>query len=256
MTTGALREVNIFKHLRKACLCGTLVLLCACTPPQEPAAQTETDRSAAPPANPYTDAPLPPVFSADDWRLRLVNRWTPLPDEFTVDAVEVDGGYRFDSRAADALHAMLTDCRAAGLHPQICSAYRTRDYQTALFEKQCIKQQREYGLEGEAAVQAAGTVVAVPGTSEHELGLAVDICSASYPFLDEAQERTPEYQWLLANCAGYGFILRYPPGTTDQTGIIYEPWHFRYVGKEAAAYIMERGWTLETFHERIISKTP
>lgn len=196
------------------------------------------------------DDPMPssPPVAADpeDWRLRLVNAENPLDADFWVETVEVERGHRFDARAAAELTAMLDGCRAAGLHPLLCSAYRTHEYQQQLFEKQFRKQQAA-GLTGEAAEQAAGQVVAVPGTSEHELGLAADICSIAYQLLDEGQEQTPEYQWLAAHCAEYGFILRYPPDSTEQTGIIYEPWHFRYVGQEAAAYITAHGITLEEY---------
>ena len=85
--------------------------------------------------------------------------------------------------------------------------------------------------------------------SEHGLGLAADIVSEDHQVLEEEQEGTPEYQWLLANCADYGFILRYPKDKTDITGVIYEPWHFRYVGKYAAYEIMSRGITLEEYLE-------
>ncbi|MBR3866797.1 MAG: M15 family metallopeptidase, partial [Butyricicoccus sp.] len=79
--------------------------------------------------------------------------------------------------------------------------------------------------------------------------LAVDLCSQNYQLLDQKQEETPEFQWLAAHCAEYGFILRYPVGTTEITGIIYEPWHFRYVGETAAREIMEAGITLEEYLE-------
>ena len=89
--------------------------------------------------------------------------------------------------------------------------------------------------------------VALPGTSEHELGLAVDIIDEFYTNLDAGQENTSTQQWLMANSWRYGFILRYPNGSTDITGIIYEPWHYRYVGLEYAKDIYERGLTLEEY---------
>lgn len=190
--------------------------------------------------------PEKPVIDPDDWRLKLVNRWNPLENTFKVETIEIERGFWFDVRAADRLTAMLDDCRAAGLHPLLCSAYRTYEYQCGLFDKQ-IRKQEALGLSGEEAAIAAGEVVAVPGTSEHQIGLAADICSMDYQFLDEGQEQTAEYQWLRQHCAEYGFILRYPPASTDLTGIIYEPWHFRYVGEEHAAYIMAKGITLEEY---------
>lgn len=189
---------------------------------------------------------IKPDIDPDDWRLKLVNKWNPLENTFKVETIEIERGFWFDTRAADKLTAMLDDCRAAGLHPLLCSAYRTYEYQCGLFDKQ-IRKQEAFGLSGEEAVAAAGKVVAVPGTSEHQIGLAADICAMDYQFLDEGQEQTPEYQWLRQHCAEYGFILRYPPASTDITGIIYEPWHFRYVGEEHAAYIMAEGITLEEY---------
>ena len=91
--------------------------------------------------------------------------------------------------------------------------------------------------------------VAVPGTSEHATGLALDITSADYAQLDDAQANTAEAKWFAENCWKYGFILRYPPEKSDVTGIIYEPWHYRYVGKDAAKEITESGMTLEEYLE-------
>lgn len=210
----------------------------------------------APPA--AASEPMEPVPSApaagepselpatEDWMLTLVNPWNPLPEDFAIETAEVEGKYQLDARAVEPLRRMLADCRADGLDPIICSAYRTSEYQTRLFDKQVSKQRRK-GLGEEEAVAAAAEVVAVPGTSEHQLGLAVDLCACSYQLLDEGQEETAEFQWLRAHCAEYGFIVRYPDGTTGVTGIIYEPWHFRYVGEQAAREITDAGITLEEY---------
>ncbi len=103
------------------------------------------------------------------------------------------------------------------------------------------------GYSYEEAEELAGQVVAVPGTSEHQLGLALDLVSSEYRKLDEEQENTKGFKWLKEYSWEYGFILRYPNGETDITGIIYEPWHFRYVGLEAAKEITEAGLTLEEY---------
>ena len=103
------------------------------------------------------------------------------------------------------------------------------------------------GLSYEEAYRQAGTVVAYPGTSEHNLGLAADIVAKDYQLLDDKQADTPEAKWLKENCWRYGFILRYPTDKTGETGIIFEPWHYRYVGKEAAREIMEQGICLEEY---------
>lgn len=182
----------------------------------------------------------------EDWELAFVNADTPIREGYVPPLTDVGNGYQFDSRAAGALTQMLADARAAGLSPILCSAYRSHGYQTELFEKQ-VKKQQAAGLSGDAAVQKAKTVVAYPGTSEHQLGLAADIVALSYQLLDDAQAQTAEAKWLREHCADYGFILRYPPEKSDITGVIFEPWHFRYVGKAAARTIMQEGLTLEEY---------
>ena len=105
------------------------------------------------------------------------------------------------------------------------------------------------GYDQASAEAEAALLVARPDTSEHQLGLAADIVSAGNQILDESQEQTPEQQWLLSHCQEYGFILRYPSGKTELTGVSYEPWHYRYVGVEAAGKIMEQGLCLEEYLE-------
>ena len=102
----------------------------------------------------------------------------------------------------------------------------------------------------ELLTEKAGHQVAVPGTSEHQLGLAVDIVDVNYQLLDTNQENTAVQKWLLENSWRYGFILRYPTDQTDVTGIVYEPWHYRYVGKEYAQDIYKKGLCLEQYLEQ------
>lgn len=146
------------------------------------------------------------------------------------------------------MQRMMDDCRAAGLEPVICSSYRTLETQQRLYENK-IRRLMNEGLSREEATAQAGTVVAVPGTSEHQTGLALDIVDASYQVLDTAQESTAVQQWLMANSWEYGFILRYPSEKSDLTGIIYEPWHYRYVGQDAAREMRELGMCLEEYLE-------
>lgn len=189
-----------------------------------------------------TAAPEPEV----PWNMVLVNPWYPISESHEIELKWVSGSHKVDARCADALKQMLKDCEAAGYSPLICSSFRTWEDQTILFERRVnLYISRGYG-EAQARVLAAKEV-AVPGTSEHQLGLAVDIVSLNYQILDDAQANTPTQKWLMANCHKYGFILRYPKGTTDITGIIYEPWHYRYVGVEAATEIMTRGITFEEY---------
>ena len=141
---------------------------------------------------------------------------------------------------------MLQYALKAGAFPKICSAYRTQDYQQMLFDNK-IERLVYYGYSYAEAPEIAAQSVARPGTSEHQLGLAVDIVDVWYTGLTEQQEETWTQQWLMANSWRYGFILRYPNGTSDITGIIYEPWHYRYVGTEAAEEIHNLGVPLEIY---------
>jgi len=187
-----------------------------------------------------------PEVTETPWYLVLVNPWHPLPEDYQFELTTVTGKYKIDSRCADALKQFLADCKAAGHTPYICSAYRTWDDQVYLFDKK-VKSFTSKGYSEEEAKILAAKETAVPGTSEHQLGLAADILCQSRPWLDEGQANTATQKWLMANCHKYGFILRYPKGTTPITGIIYEPWHYRYVGVEIATEIMTKGITLEEY---------
>ena len=178
--------------------------------------------------------------------LILVNPWNPMPADFVPQVGEVEDGYEMDLRAVEPLQEMMAACRAAGNDAYICSAFRTHAMQQSLFANKVMRVMYEEGVPYEDAPEVAGQTVAAPGTSEHELGLATDIIDGGYPFLDEGQEETATQKWLMENAWRFGFILRYPNGTTDITGIIYEPWHYRYVGPWAEE-IYRRGITLEEF---------
>lgn len=182
----------------------------------------------------------------DDALLTLVNPWNPLPENWAADIVTRSDGYKVDSRCAEALDEMLAACRAAGYDPLICSAYRTQETQQSLFDNKVQRLISSGMSETDAKVEAA-KAVAIPGTSEHQLGLAVDIVDSTMQELTDAQEDTGTQRWLMANSWRYGFIHRYPNGDTDITGIIYEPWHYRYVGKDAAQDIFNRDITLEEY---------
>ena len=198
-----------------------------------------------------TSTPIPasdkPVSVGDNWALILVNWEHALPDDFFIpELTQLRNGHAVDSRAYPALQAMMDDARAAGRQPLICSSYRTWDTQERLFEQEAQNWTDRGCIREEAETQAA-MWVARPGTSEHQTGLAVDIVDLSYQILDERQESTPVQKWLMAHCAEYGFILRYPADKSALTGIGYEPWHYRYVGIEAAKEIMENGLCLEEY---------
>lgn len=180
------------------------------------------------------------------WYLTLVNDKNPMQEGYVPELTTINGAYQVDSRIAEPLKQMLADAKKDGMKLKICSAYRSVEKQKELYNRYMgneVRTGKSYWQALEATIQST----AYPGKSEHNLGLAVDIVSAKYTVLDEKQKDTPEAKWLAENCYKYGFILRYPVDKTDVTGIIYEPWHYRYVGKDDAKKIMERGITLEEY---------
>ena len=181
-----------------------------------------------------------------DWRLLLVNPWHLIPDDFTVETLTLLNGMEIDVRAADDLDAMIDDCFNAGCYPDIASAYRSHDYQQMLFEEEQNNWINE-GYSEKEAYEKAAAAIAIPGTSEHECGLAVDIVDAEYQQTNEDQANTPTQQWLLEHSWEYGFVLRYPENKSEITGIKYEPWHYRYVGKKYAKQMHEQDLCLEEF---------
>lgn len=199
------------------------------------------------PASDGKDSAVP----KDGWNLILVNGDHPLPQDFQVpEFTQLINGHAIDKRAYPALQRMMDDCRAEGLEPTICSSYRSWEKQEELFQRKVQSCLPQAGSLEEAEEQAA-VWVARPGTSEHQAGLAVDIVDKSYQLLDEGQEKTAVQKWLMEHCAEYGFILRYPTEKSALTGVGYEPWHYRYVGEEAAGEIMSRGICLEEYLEDI-----
>lgn len=184
-----------------------------------------------------------------EWNLILVNRRNPLPKDYAVNLAALENGHAVDERCYSDLRNMMDDCRGAGLNPLICSSYRTQEKQEELFSNQ-VSKWKARGYSEEEAKKEAGRIVAVPGTGEHQSGLALDIVDMSNQNLDESQEKTEVQKWLMQNSWKYGFILRYPNDKSDITGIIYEPWHYRYVGKKAAKEIYESGICLEEYLEQ------
>lgn len=205
----------------------------------EPTQNSSLQKAAELPANPKP-------IAADSWKLLLVNPWNPLPEDHSIQTVTLKNGLQVDERCYPDLQAMMDACRADGLSPVICSAYRTQEKQETLFQNKVNRLIAQGYTESEATVEA-GKVVAVPGTSEHQLGLAVDIVDINNQNLDESQEHTAVQKWLMAHSWEYGFILRYPNGKSELTGITYEPWHYRYVGREDAAQIHALGVCLEEY---------
>ena len=214
------------------------------------ACQDVRDTQAAAAAR-MADLPQQKRDRLDDLQLDLlmiVSADSPLPEGYVPELATVVGDYVMDARCASLCWQMMQDCREAGSGlPMICSAYRTQEYQQFLFDNKVYSVLWEETNDQEKARELAARVVALPGTSEHQTGLAADIMDEVYPYLNEWQEHTDAQKWLMEHCLEYGFILRYPPGTSDITGIIYEPWHYRYVGEKFAKEITNRGITLEEY---------
>lgn len=181
----------------------------------------------------------------------LVNKENPLPQDYEVSLITLaDGRSKAAEEAYEPLLAMLEAAEEEGIDILICSSYRDRKRQEELFDEDVQKLLRK-GYTYTEACQEVAKETMPPGCSEHSTGLAFDIVARDYQMLDEGQEKRAENKWLRKHCAEYGFILRYPKGKEDITQINYESWHFRYVGKEVAEYIMEEGLTLEEYLEKL-----
>ncbi len=210
---------------------------------------TEPTETTAPTV-PTTVPETLPEETAPPWNLLLVNGDNALPEDFAVLLGELEGEHTLDERICGQAEKMLSDMRSEGLKPMICSSYRTEEKQQTLYRNK-VSQYLKKGHSQEEAEAQAKMWVAAPGTSEHQTGLAADIIDVSYPYLNEKQEKTAVQKWLMANSWEYGFILRYPKDKTEITGIGYEPWHYRYVGLDAAKEIFDQGICLEEYLESI-----
>lgn len=184
--------------------------------------------------------------NSTDWNLILVNKENFIPEEYNIQTTKIDEKWDIDIRIKEAASQMLMDARRQGLDPIICSAYRTSQFQKELFNNK-INEYKRKGYSQEEAEKQAALWVTIPGTSEHELGLSLDIVSNSYQILDENQENTKTQKWLIEHCYEYGFILRYPTEKKEITKINYEPWHYRYVGVKDAMFMKEKGFCLEEY---------
>ena len=192
-------------------------------------------------------------FDKNDWRLLLINKQHPVPDGYEVELGNINtmkGVMQCDARIIDDLLNMLQAAKEDGIHLQICSPYRDYAYQEMLFDRK-INRYMGAGYSYMEAYILGSQRVTVPGASEHQLGLALDIVCNTYTKLDSGFGDTDAGKWLYEHSHEFGFILRYPKDKEYITGIDFEPWHFRYVGVEAATVIMNEGITLEEFVERL-----
>lgn len=188
------------------------------------------------------------VFDKEDWRLLLINKQHPIPEDYTFPLGTIKNNMQCDERIIEDLLSMMQAAKEDGVTIIICSPYRDYSRQELLFERK-IDKYMSWGMSYMEAYKKASQTVTVPGASEHQIGLAIDFITNDYTKLNAGFGDTKAGQWLLEHSCEYGFILRYPLGKEYITGIQYEPWHFRYVGRDAAMEITQREITLEEFVE-------
>ncbi|MBQ8599106.1 MAG: M15 family metallopeptidase [Oscillospiraceae bacterium] len=217
--------------------------------------QTESDNSEGTEENKTTEEEKPAEEILDEdltdtWELLLANPDNPLPEDFTVETAAVQGDFMMDARVADVMKQMIADAKEDGVDLMVCSAYRSISRQQELFDAE-VAVQMANGKSKEEAEAVTATMIAVPGTSEHHTGLAADIVTPTHQTLDPEFADTDAGKWLQEHAVEYGFILRYPEDKQDITQIIYESWHYRYVGVEHAKAITEQGLCLEEYLEQL-----
>ena len=180
--------------------------------------------------------------TSSDWCLLLVNSTHPLADDYSVDLTELRNGQSVDTRILSDLQEMFDAARSEDIYSIVSDAYRTREDQQTLMDD-VIQNYEDEGYSSEEASSKAEQVIAKPGTSEHETGLAIDIAGDD----DYDQDTDSVLEWMNSNAYKYGFILRYPSGKESVTGAEAENDHYRYVGKEAAKVIHDQGICLEEY---------
>lgn len=181
-----------------------------------------------------------------DWNLILVNKQHPIPEDYSFTLGTIKGSMKCDERILDQLTQMMQAARQDGVTLVIRSPYRNDSRQDYLFNRK-LKNYMKKKMSYLEAFRASAQAVTIPGSSEHQIGLALDIVSDTYTLLEEGFADTDAGRWLAQNSYKYGFILRYPKGKEDITGIEFEPWHFRYVDEPSATYIYQHNLTLEEF---------
>lgn len=185
-----------------------------------------------------------------DWRLVVANKQYPLPKSYKINVAVASGNLQLDTRIIDAYKQMIEAAKNDGVPLKLISAFRTYQGQENLFNNK-VNQYINRGYSRDKAKELAAQYVAPPGTSEHLTGLAVDLISPDWynynSDLNSNFEKTKQFEWLYNNCARFGFCLRYPKDKVSITGYNYEPWHYRYVGVEAATEIMNRKICLEEY---------
>lgn len=212
----------------------------------EPQSQSEPEPQSQSEPEPQSQSEPEPT-ETDSWSLILANSTSPLPQGFAPPELEtVMDGYQADKRIVEDAHRMFNQAKEDGISLLVCSAYRPEEKQRQLFEDK-KEQHIAAGKTEDEAIAATAAAIAYPGTSEHQTGLALDIVTPSYQGLDEGYAETPAAKWLAENAHNYGFVLRYPKNKEPITQIMFEPWHYRYVGAAHAAVIRQNGYCLEEY---------
>lgn len=202
--------------------------------------------------------PAPPDIDINSWEFLLVNADNPLPEDYqpeqfgylnpTIDGFDVQTRYNpdrepVDFRIAQKLLDFSVDAEKAGLSVYLTSGFRSYQFQADNFRRVNINNGITDGKDKDGHY-----ITMPPGCSEHQSGLCCDIVDKWYGTLRSAEQKDKPLQiWLREHCQDYGFILRFPEGKEEITGVMFESWHFRYVGEPAAKYIMENGLCLEEF---------
>lgn len=194
-------------------------------------------------ANPGTmDNPTIITIDEEKWYMTLVNSSYRIPDDYEPDLVYVCGsGERLDRKVAEHYEEMYNAAQKEGINLAPCSGYRSYELQERNYNNK-VSFYESQGYSNKDAKVKAATIIMPPGSSEHNLGYAMDIVC-----VDEWFEDTAEFKWLTENAADYGFIMRYPKDKQDITKVIYEPWHWRYVGVELAKELKDSGLVLEEY---------
>ena len=200
---------------------------------------------------PAEEVPDDYEFDSSDWRLVLINKQHPIPEDYDFKLGTITNGLRCDERIISDLLNMMHAAKNDGINLALKSTYRTDSRQETNFNTR-IKQYMGQGYSYMEAYKLTSQVITVPGSSEHQVGLAFDITCDTYSSLTKGFGETEAGKWLAEHSCEYGFTLRYPQGKEYITSIEYEPWHFRYVGREAATIMRDEEICLEEFWDRYL----
>lgn len=222
------------------------------TLPPTPSVPVATGSDAGPEREPMSKSQLAKkaneIYTKDKDLLLLVNQNNPVPDNYTFEQHELNCGEIVNAIMYDDLCDMLQACNDAGHEYNIISGYRSKQGQQTVIDND-IQAFISMGFTEEEAKKKVAATVQMPGYSEHETGLSIDLSREGNWILDENLNTDKTYIWLANHCQKYGFIVRYPISRAEITGIDFEPWHFRYVGKDAAMLMYNNDLTLEEFYQ-------